>query len=158
MSTNPYWTPIKFTVLSSMPNCSDPSSSHLKYAKYWLLSLPPSDTYLYRPIDLSLPLLDRWHWSAIPSTLFLCWTNCLKFDTRNQYPGARTCLEKQHKTTWPFSVSFEGLPFGSYPTFKGPLISLAKTPLKCLVSCLLTFQKCHFKLPMGPRSSWYLWK
>ena len=28
-----------------------------------------------------------------------------------------------------FSKSFYGLPIGSFPTFKGPLISLAKTPL-----------------------------
>ena len=50
-------------------------------------------------------------------------------------------------------VLLYGLPIGSFPTFKGP--SLAKTPLKCLVSCLLTFQQCHFKLPIGPRSCWY---
>ena len=50
-----------------------------------------------------------------------------------------------------FQLSFYGLPIGSFPTFKGPLISLAKTYLKCLVSFLLTFRQCPFNLPMGPR-------
>ena len=57
-----------------------------------------------------------------------------------------------------FSKSFYGLPIGSFPTFKVPLTSMAKTLPKCLVSCLLTFQQCHFKLPVGPRSCWYPWK
>ena len=47
-----------------------------------------------------------------------------------------------------FSKSFYGLPIGSFPTFKGTFISLAKTPLKCLVSCLLTFQQCNVKVPV----------
>ena len=51
-----------------------------------------------------------------------------------------------------FSKSFQGLPNGSFPTFKGPFISQVKTPLKCLTSCLLTFNKCHFTLSMGPQS------
>ena len=63
MFTNPFWTPIKFTILSSIPNCSGRSSSHLEYAKYWLLSLPSSKG-IFWPIDLSLPSLDKWHWSV----------------------------------------------------------------------------------------------
>ena len=57
-----------------------------------------------------------------------------------------------------FSKFFCRLSIGSFPTFKGPLLSLANTPLKCLVSCLLTLQQCHFKFPMGLRSCWYPWK
>ena len=49
-----------------------------------------------------------------------------------------------------FSKSFYGLSIDSLPTFKGPLTSLATTPLTCLVSYLLTFQQCHFELSVGP--------
>ena len=38
------WTPIKFTMSSSIPNCSGLKSSNLEYAKNQLLSLLPSDT------------------------------------------------------------------------------------------------------------------
>ena len=56
-----------------------------------------------------------------------------------------------------FQLSFHGLSIGSFLTFKGLFTSyLAKTPTKCLVLCLLTFQQCRFNLPMGPRSFWYL--
>ena len=34
--------------------------------------------------------------------------------------------------------------------FQRPLIFLAKTTLKCLVSCLSTFQRCHFRLQSFP--------
>ena len=62
MSPSSFWTPIKFTVLSSIPNCSCPSSSQdHEYAKNRLLSLP--QTRIYEPIDLALPSLDWRHWS-----------------------------------------------------------------------------------------------
>ena len=79
------WTPIKFTVSYSIPNCSGPNSSHLEYAKNRLLSLPPSDAYVWS--DSSVPFLTRrvalecmpCNPNARTSTLFLCWTNCLQF-------------------------------------------------------------------------------
>ena len=58
------------------------------------------------------------------------------------YVGATT------KQLGPFQLSFYGLPIGSFPTFKGHLKSLTKTPLKRLVSCLLTFQQCHFNFQL----------
>ena len=36
------------------------------------------------------------------------------------------------------------------PDFQRPLIPPAKVPLECLVSCLLTLQRCHFNLSMSP--------
>ena len=63
MSPNFLWTPIKSTVLSSIPNCSCASSSQQhEFAKNPLLSL--LQTCIHGPIDLSLPSLNRWHWSA----------------------------------------------------------------------------------------------
>ena len=109
MSINSFWTPIKFTVLSAMPNCSCPSSSQQhKYAEnrlHFLLHTP-----IHEPLDLSLPSLDEWHLSvchiiqmqylrllpyypnAIPSTLSLCWTNCLQFHSGSPFSRARACL------------------------------------------------------------------
>ena len=56
-------------------------------------------------------------------------------------------ITRRHAT---FSKSFYGLPIGSFPNFNGSLISLAKTPLKCLVSCLITFQQCHLNFQWVP--------
>ena len=63
----------------------------------------------------------------------------------------RVVWSNNHKTTCHFQqVLFRTPNRFFFIAFKGPLISLAKTPLKCLVSYLLIFQHCNFKLPMGP--------
>ena len=75
MSPNPFWTQIKFRVSSSIPNYSGPSSFHLDHAKNQLLSLPPSDAYVWA--DRSVSSLIRrvvlecmpYNLNAIPSTL-----------------------------------------------------------------------------------------
>ena len=164
MSPNSLWTQIKLTVLSSIPNCSCPSPSQQhKYAKNQLLSL--LQTRIHGSIDLSFSSLGFG--TGVYAILSKC--NTFKsFSLLDQFPPVSQLKHIPRKTGLSgvtttrrlalFSKSFYGLPIGSFPTFKGPFISLAKTPLKCLVSGLLTFQQCHFKLPMGPRSCWYPWK
>ena len=164
MSPNSLWTPIKFTVSSSMPNCSCPSSSQLQeYTGNWLLSL--LQTRILMLIDQSLSSLDGWHWSVCHAIqmqylrLFFSVepiASSFIAEVHTLEQGLVWC--NNHKTTCYFSKFFYGLPIGSFPTLKGPFISLAKTPLKCLVSGLLIFQQCDFKLSMGIRSCWYPWK
>ena len=48
-----------------------------------------------------------------------------------------------------FNKFFKDSQSALYPYFKTPHIFLAKTPFKNTISCLLTFQQCHFKLPVG---------
>ena len=108
---------------------------------------------------MSLPSLEGWHWSV-------CHINQMQYlqlffsavqlppvsllDTHYLEHGLSGVTTTRRLAT--FSKSFYGLPIGSFPTFKGSFISLAKTPLKCLHSCLLTFHfKCHFK-PLMVRS------
>ena len=85
VSPNSFLTPIKFTVLYSIPDCSCLSSSlQHEYAKNWLLSLLQRR---YSWADRSVSSLIRrvslermpYYPNLIPSTLFICWTNCLQF-------------------------------------------------------------------------------
>ena len=128
---------------------------------------PTFEMHMYGPMDLSFPSLDWWHFSVcqIIQIQYLC-----LFFSANQLPP----VSQSKPTPWStglsvvattrqlghFQLSFYELLIGSFPTFKGPFTSLAKPYLKCLVSGLLTFQQCHFNLPMGPRSFWYIypWK
>ena len=76
MSPNSLWAPIKSTISSSIPNCSGPSSSNLKYAKNQLLSLPPSDTYVWADrsfhslIKLMALKCMSYNLNVIPNTFF----------------------------------------------------------------------------------------
>ena len=157
MSHNSLWTPTKFTVLSSHLTAVALAHPQLNTARldYSLFLL---QTHMNGPIDIGyIPSLIRrmaleympynpneylpLFFSAGPiSSSFTAETHPLEY-------GLVWC--NNHKTT--FSKSFYKLPIGSFPTFKGPLIFRAKTPLKYLVSCLLTFQPCHCKLPTSSR-------
>ena len=129
MSPNSLWTPIKFTLSSSIPYCSGPSSSHLEYIKNRLLSIPPSDANLWADRAVS-SLIRRvalecmpYYPNAIPLTLFLCWINCLQFHTAKTNPlehGLAWC--NHHNTTWPLSVS-------PFKDSQSTLSLLSKAPL-----------------------------
>ena len=158
MSSKLLWTPIKFTVSSSIFNCSGSSSSHIECTKNRLLSL--LKMRMYWVIDLSFPALDGRHWSICIICHIIQMQNLRLFFSAGPIASSFTAEAhplkhklvwfNNHNTTWPLSVSlFKVSQLVIFPTLEGPLIFLAKTPLKCLVSCLLTFQHCHFKLPMG---------
>ena len=157
MSHNPLWTPTKFTVLSSTPNCSGPSSSSIEYSKTRLLSLFPSDAYEWA--DRSVPsLIRRMALEYMPYNpneylplLFSAGPISSSFTAETHPWSTDLSGVTTTRRLATFSKSFYKLPIGSFPTFKGPLIFLAKTPLKYLVSCLLTFQPCHCKLPTSSR-------
>ena len=107
------------------------------------------------PIDLSLPSIDGWDWrvchiiqifdsfSLLDQLAPVSPLKPISWST-----GLSSVTTTRRLAT--FIKSFCGLPIGSFLTFKGPLVALAKTPQKCLVSCLLTFQQYHFKLSVGP--------
>ena len=146
MSPNLLWTPIKFTISPSISNCYGPGSSHLEYAKIQLVSL--LQTRMCGQIDLPLSSLDQWHWSV-----------CRIIQTQNLqlFFSAGPIASSFRAETHPWSLNlsgvtttrriatfsnsiYGGLPIGSFSTFKGPLKFLAKTPLKCLLLYLFTFQ------------------
>ena len=60
MSTDPFWIPIKFTILSSIPNCSGPNLNTpcIDYSPFLF------KTCMYESINLSFSLLDEWHYSV----------------------------------------------------------------------------------------------
>ena len=60
MSTNPFWIPIKFIILSSIPNCSGPSlnTPSIDYSPFLF------KTCMYGSINLSFSSLEEWHYSV----------------------------------------------------------------------------------------------
>ena len=115
-------------------------------------------TRIYGPIELSFTSLDEWHWSVCHSIqmkylrFFFSAEAIASSFTAETYPwstdlsGITTTRQLAN-----FSKFFYGFPIGSFPTFKDPVKSLAKTPLKCLVSFLLTFQQAilNFQWVLG---------
>ena len=162
MSPSSFWTPIKFTVSSSIPNCScSCSSQHHEYAKNRLLSLP--QTRIYGPINLVLPSLDGRHWSVCHiiqmqylRLFFSAGSIASSFTAETHFLEYGFVWCNNCKTTCHFQYVLLRTSNRLFPYFQRPLYISDQEPLKCLVSCLLTFQQCHFKLPMGPRSRWYL--
>ena len=133
MLPNSLWTPVKFTVSSFIPNCSCPSSSqHHEYAKNRFLS--PLQARIHGPINLSLPSLDGWHWSV-------CHTIQMQYLRLvfSAGPIVSSFTAETHPTEHGLVWCNNHQTNGSFPTFNNPFISLAKTPLNCLVSRLLNF-------------------
>ena len=157
MSPNPLWTTIKFTASFFIPTCmglahsSTLNTPKIDYSPFFL------QTHIHWPIYLSLPSLVGWHWNAC----FKIHMQCLRlffsaepiasgFTTETHpcntdLPGVTTTRQLA-----PFSKSFYRLPIGSFLIFTGPLIPLVKTPLKCLVSCFLTFQRAVLNFQSAP--------
>ena len=96
-----------------------------------LIALPPSDAYSWA-IDPSLFSLHAWHGSVC----HFIQIQYLRLSQLKPIPWSTRLSGVTTTRFATFTKSFYGLPIGSFSTFKGPLQSLAKTPLKCLVSGL----------------------
>ena len=59
--------------------------------------------------------------NAIPSTLFLCWTNCLRFTAETHLLDHRLVRFNNHKMTCRYLLVPLRIPIRSFPTFKSPL-------------------------------------
>ena len=152
--------------------------SHLPYLTAVALTHPstlntPNSNYIpflfqarmHWPIDLSLLSLDGWCWSVCHiiqkqylRLFFPAGPIASSFTAETHPQEHRLIWCNNHTKTWPRSVSPSRTPNQLFSYFQRPHISLAKTPIKCLISCLFTFQQCLFKLSISPRSIWYLWK
>ena len=116
-------------------------------------------TRMHGPIDLSLSSLDGWCWSKCHIIQMQYLQLFFFVDPLRPVSQLKPILWSTNlsgvtstRQLATFSKFFYGLPIDPLLTFKDSFISLAKTPLKCLISCLLTLQQSHFKLPIGPRS------
>ena len=97
-------------------------------------------TRMYGPIDLSLPLLDRWHWSVYHiiqmqhlQLFFSARPIASNFTPETHFLEHGLVRRNNTRRLGHFQCVFLRTPNQHYPTFKGPLMSLAKTPLKRLV-------------------------